>query len=150
MPKRFRTVLVTLPILVGLLGAPAPTATAKAGVGPCDLTRRDGETTTDLMKRRISCAADVFGPVPGGAARAICIAQRESGLDPSASSPTGQYLGLFQQSAKYWPDRYASWTEPDWQLSTDATNGRSNSIVTIRMVSAAGSWKAAGWSPQGC
>jgi hypothetical protein len=147
-PKRFRTVLVTLPILVGLFVV--PTATAKPGVGPCDVARRSGETVTHLMKRRISCATDRFGPVPGGAVRAICIAKRESGLDPSATSPTGDYLGLFQQSATYWPSRYKNWTRKLWELSTNAKNGRSNSIVTLRMVHAAGSWKAAGWSPKGC
>jgi hypothetical protein len=147
-PKPFRTIFVTLPLLVGLIGV--PTATAKPGVGPCDFAKRSGETTTHLMKRRISCAADRFGPVPGGAARAICIAKRESGLDPSASSPTGQYLGLFQHSSAYWPDRYKKWTDSTWQLSTNAKNGRSNSVVTLRMVHAAGGWKAAGWSPKGC
>jgi hypothetical protein len=146
--KRFRTFLVTLPILAGLLAMPG--AAAKPGVGPCDLPRRDGETTTHLMKRRITCASERFGPVPGGAKRAICIAKRESGLDPSASSPTGQYLGLFQQASTYWPDRYDTWTVASWQLSTNAKNGRSNSIVTLRMVHAAGSWKAAGWSSKGC
>jgi hypothetical protein len=147
-PKRFRTVLVTLPILVGLFAM--PTATAIPGVGPCDLAGRSGEAMTHLMKRRITCAADRFGPVPGGAARAICIAKRESGLDPTAASPTGRYQGLFQHARKYWPSRYTTWTRESWQLSTRATNGRSNSIVTLRMVHAAGSWKAAGWPATGC
>jgi hypothetical protein len=147
-PKRFRTVLVTLPILVGLFAM--PTATAKPGVGPCDVTAKAGETMTHLMKRKITCAADRFGPVPGGAKRAICIAKRESGLDPTATSPTGKYLGLFQQSAKYWPSRYKDWTRSSWQLSTNAKNGRTNSIVTLRMVHAAGGWKAAGWPAKGC
>ena len=148
MPKRFRTVLVTLPLLVGILAVPS--ALAKPGVGPCDVAQRTNETITHLMKRRITCAADRFGPVPGGATRAICIAKRESGLNPSASSPTGEYLGLFQQSSTYWPKRYKTWTQAAWQLSTNAKNGRSNSIVTLRMVHAAGGWKAAGWSPKGC
>jgi hypothetical protein len=127
-----------------------PGATAKPGVGPCDFARRDGETMTHVMKRRITCATERFGPVPGGAKRAICIAKRESGLDPSASSPTGDYLGLYQHSATLWPDRYKKWTDSTWQLSTNAKNGRSNSIVTLRMVHAAGNWKSAGWSPKGC
>jgi hypothetical protein len=147
-PKRFRAVLVTLPLLAAVIGV--PTATAKPGVGPCDLAARDGESVTHLMKRKIACAADSFGPVPGGAARAICIAKRESGLNPTASSPTGQYLGLYQHAAVYWPDRYAKWTDKAWQLSSKAQNGRTNSIVTVRMVHAAGGWKAAGWSPKGC
>ena len=102
------------------------------------------------MKRKIRCAVDLFGPVPGDAARAICIAKRESGLIPTAESPTGMYLGLFQQSAKMWPDRYVQWTDPTWKLSEKATNGRTNAIVTIRMVHAAAGWKAAGWPSDGC
>jgi len=102
------------------------------------------------MKRKITCAADVFGPVPGGAHRGICIAARESGLIPTASSPTGLYVGLFQHAAAMWPDRYAKWTDPGWQLSDSAFSGRTQAIVTIRMVHAAGSWKAAGWPSAGC
>ena len=103
------------------------------------------------MRRRIRCAVDRFGPVGGDAERAICIAKRESGLIPTTESPaTGMYLGLFQHSAKMWPDRYMQWTRPVWQLSDKATNGRTNAIVTIRMVHAAGAWKTAGWPPNGC
>ena len=148
MPKRITTVLVTLPFLAALVLLPA--AKAKPGVGPCDLAGRTGETTHHLMKRRITCAAVRFGPIPGGAERAICIAKRESGLDPSAESATGMYQGLYQQARKYWPDRYDTWTQTSWQLSGNARNGRSNSVVTIRMVHGAGSWKAAGWPPKGC
>jgi hypothetical protein len=147
-PKRLTAILVTLPLLAALLILPA--AQAQPGVGPCDLTLRSGETMHHLMKRRITCAAVRFGPIPGGAKRAICIAKRESGLDPSASSATGKYLGLYQQAKKYWPNRYDTWTQTVWQLSDNAKNGRSNSVVTIRMVHGAGSWKAAGWSAKGC
>jgi hypothetical protein len=128
----------------------APPVSANRGVGPCDAERSADETIQHFMKRKIRCAVDRFGPVPGDAGRAICIAKRESGLIPTTESPTGMYLGLFQQSAKMWPDRYKQWTDPVWQLSDKATNGRTNAIVTIRMVHAAGSWKAAGWPPDGC
>ena len=61
---------------------------------------------------------DRFGPVPGGQDRAICIARRESGLDPTAtSSPTGEYRGLFQHDRDLWPARYDRYTEPAWELS---------------------------------
>jgi hypothetical protein len=128
----------------------APPVSANRGVGPCDVERSADETIQHFMKRKIRCAVDRFGPVPGDAGRAICIAKRESGLIPTTESPTGMYLGLFQQSAKMWPDRYAKWTDPVWQLSEKATNGRTNAIVTIRMVHAAGTWKAAGWPSDGC
>jgi hypothetical protein len=127
----------------------APTH-AKPGVGPCDLSPASGESVTHLMRRRITCAVERFGPVGGGARRAICIAKRESGLDPKASSATGMYLGLYQQSAAMWPHRYKAWTRRVWHLSKNAKNGRSNSIVTIRMVHAAGGWKDAGWPIKGC
>ena len=148
MPKRFLAALVTLPLVLGVT-AISPVG-AQTGVGPCDLTRRAGESVGHFMKRRISCAVDTFGPVRGGAARAICIAKRESGLDPTASSATGKYLGLYQHSAKYWPNRYDAWTDPHWQLSDDALSGRTNAVVTVRMVHAAGGWAAAGWRVKAC
>ena len=148
MPRRFLATVVTLP-LIFLLVAMAPTH-AKPGVGPCDLTAKSGESVAHLMRRRITCSVDRFGPVGGGAARAICIAKRESGLDPRAESATGEYLGLFQQSSTMWPGRYKAWTRTSWQLSKNAKNGRSNALVTIRMVHAAGGWKNAGWRVKGC
>ena len=148
MPRRFLATVVTLPLILTLVTM-APTH-AKPGVGPCDLTAKSGESVAHFMRRRITCSVDRFGPVGGGATRAICIAKRESGLDPTASSATGEYLGLFQQSSKMWPGRYKTWTRNAWQHSTNAKNGRSNAIVTIRMVHAAGGWKDAGWPVKGC
>jgi len=118
--------------------------------GPCDLHRLEDETGRHLSKRRIRCAAGEFGPVPGDAARAICIADRESGLRPRASSTTGQYLGLYQHSAESWPSRYDEWTRPVWELPETALSGRSNAIVTIRIVADAGGWGAAGWPRGAC
>jgi hypothetical protein len=114
--------------------------------GPCAIARLDDEAIEDFSIRMITCATDRW-PVPGGAEKAICIAERESGLIPWASSPTGQYLGLFQHSAAAWPDRYEEWTRPYWELKLSALNGRTNSIVTIRMVNDAG-WGP--WAGVGC
>ena len=114
--------------------------------GPCPLTRVDGETTQDFSRRMITCAAERW-PVPGGAEKAVCIADRESGLIPTASSPTGQYLGLFQHSAAAWGDRYLEWTRPAWALKPNALNGRTNAVVTMRMVNAEG-WGP--WAGVGC
>jgi hypothetical protein len=114
--------------------------------GPCALARGETETIQDFAARIITCAADRW-PVPGGAEKAICIAQRESGLIPTASSPSGEYLGLFQHSAAAWPDRYAEWTRPAWALRASALNGRTNAVVTVRMVNAGG-WGP--WSGIGC
>jgi hypothetical protein len=118
--------------------------------GPCDFHRRVGESTAHVSMRRIVCAVDRFGPVRGGATRAVCIARRESGLDPTATSPTGRYLGLFQHDRDLWPGRFETYTRRRWELSNRARNGRTNAIVTIRMVAAIGGWKAAGWPPKEC
>jgi hypothetical protein len=124
-----------------VLGLLAPSMPVSAGeTGPCDLVRREGDTVRQLSKRLIRCAADRWA-VPGGAAKAICIARAESDLDPEAESASGDYLGLFQHSADAWPDRYREWTRPSWGLDESALSGRTNAIVTIRMVN------ANGWGP---
>ncbi len=148
MPKRFLVAVVTLPLLIAVTATVSPAVSPSSG--PCDLTRQSSESTHHLMRRRIACAVDRFGPVGGGAPRAICIAKRESGLDPHAKSATGMYLGLYQHAATMWPDRYKTWTRRSWELSKRALNGRSNSIVTIRMVHAIGGWRKAGWPIKGC
>jgi hypothetical protein len=134
-----------------LLGGTPASAFAHHIPGPCDFHRLDGESIQHFSKRLIVCAVDRFGPVPGGTARAICIAKRESGLYPSAtSSPTGQYRGLYQHDRDFWPWRFDAFTLPKWDLSPRALNGRTNAIVTIRMVSHYGTWNAAGWPPKDC
>ena len=39
-----------------------------------------------------------------------------------------------------WPARYDRYTQPAWELSRRALNGRTNAIVTIRMVVDHGTW----------
>jgi hypothetical protein len=115
--------------------------------GPCAKQRLEDEPTRRFMRRLIRCATNRW-EVPGGAERAICIARRESGLDPNAvSEPEGLYVGLFQHDAELWPDRYESWTRPRWELRPSALNGRTNAIVTIRMVNTNG-WGP--WEGEGC
>jgi hypothetical protein len=114
--------------------------------GPCALVRENGEAVQDFSIRLITCAADKW-PVEGGAEKAICIAERESGLIPTASSPTGMYVGLFQHSAADWPRRFDEWTRPGWRLKENPYNGRTNAIVTIRMANAEG-WGP--WEGVGC
>ncbi len=114
--------------------------------GPCALFRLEGEAIQDFSKRLIECAADRW-PVEGGAEKAICIAERESGLIPTASSPSGMYVGLFQHSAADWPRRYDEWTRPYWRLKENPYNGRTNAIVTMRMANAEG-WGP--WAGVGC
>ena len=138
-------------VLTLFAGGPASAKLVVADItprvaGPCPLVRADGEAIQDFSIRLIQCAVDKW-PVPGDAEKAICIAQRESGLNPAATSPTGEYVGLFQHSSADWPNRYAEWTRPSWQLKANPLNGRTNAIVTMRIVNAEG-WAA--WAGAGC
>jgi hypothetical protein len=136
--------------MAGLLLGAAP-ALAHHASGPCDFHRQDGETVRAFSRRLIVCAVERFGPVRGGVRRAVCIAKRESGLDPNATSePTGQYRGLYQHDRDFWPWRYDTYTRQAWELSTRVLNGRTNAIVTLRMVVDFGAWKAAGWPRKDC
>jgi hypothetical protein len=150
--RRAAAIAATIGSLAVVSALPAQAITAGAATprddrpGPCPLTRVDGEAIQDFSRRMIACAAERW-PVPGGAEKAICIADRESGLIPTASSPTGQYLGLFQHSAAAWGDRYLEWTRPVWALKPNALNGRTNAVVTMRMVNAEG-WGP--WAGVGC
>jgi hypothetical protein len=147
--KNTVTVLAAL-VVAGVLGTAAPAA-AHHRPGPCDFHRSDGETIQHFSKRRIVCVVDTFGPVRGGTQRAVCIARRESGLDPTATSePTGEYRGLFQHDRDFWRWRYRTYTRDRWELPNRALNGRTNAIVTIRMVADFGAWKRAGWPPKEC
>lgn len=138
-------ILMAVSTLVAL-----PGASAHHDRGPCDVHRAADETIHHLSERQIRCAVERFGPVPGGRERAVCIAERESGLDPEATSATEQYLGLYQHTASHWDQRYETWTRPVWALPTSALEGRTNAIVTIQMVRELGGWKAAGWPAHGC
>lgn len=126
--------------------SPMRAAMPRVSVGPCALARADGEAIQDFSIRLITCAATRW-PVEGGAEKAICIADRESGLIPTASSQTGMYVGLYQHSAADWPRRYDEWTRPLWQLKENPYNGRTNAIVTMRIANAEG-WAA--WAGAGC
>jgi hypothetical protein len=143
---RFAAALV---LAAATLSSPT-VASAHHDAGPCDVHRREDGSEQRHSKRLIRCAVRRFGPVPGGPERAICIAERESGLIPDAQSLTGAYLGLFQHSEEYWPWRYETFTRLRWQLSDSALSGRTNALVTIRMVAAAKSWTSAGWRRGEC
>jgi hypothetical protein len=124
---------------------PATPAFAGDGTGPCDLTPKADESIRSKMKRLIECATDRW-EVRGGTRRAICVADAESGLHPRATSSGGDFVGLFQHLADAWPDRFDAWARPPWNLNESAMSGRSQSIVTIRMVNADGwgPWRGAG------
>jgi len=136
-----RAPIRTATALLVLAAAVAPALPVTAGEpGPCALERQEDETVRQLSKRFIRCAEDRW-EVPGGAEKAICIARAESGLVPDTVSARGEHLGLFQHSAEAWPARFEEWTHGSWGLDESALSGRSNAIVTIRMVN------ANGWGP---
>jgi hypothetical protein len=143
-PRRILARLL-VPALVLTLFAPATLALAGEQTGPCELTRNPDETIRSKMKRIIQCAAERW-EVRGGAERAICVAEAESDLNPGATSAGGDFLGLFQHLATAWPDRFDTWTQRRWELNESALSGRTNTIVTIRMVNAEGwgPWRGAG------
>lgn len=135
------------------LSLPSPVSGATRASGPCHLKRWTNESVRHFSRREIRCAVETLGPVKGGADRAICIADRESNLLPGAQSPdgpNGPYDGLYQHLESAWDGRYAKYTDPAWSLNTSPFNGRSNAIVTVRMVVAFGTWKSAGWPRRGC
>jgi hypothetical protein len=149
--RRNRRIRVAAAVGLSLLAATPATAgpinaTLPVVPGPCALARTDGEAIQDFSIRLITCATTRW-PVEGGAEKAICIAERESGLIPTASSQTGKYVGLYQHSAADWPLRYEEWTRPVWQLKDNPYNGRTNAIVTMRIANAEG-WAA--WAGAGC
>jgi hypothetical protein len=131
-------IAIALATLV-LIGRPAPAA-ADHRHGPCGLRRQHGETIAAHERELIRCATNHWR-VFGGYRKALCIAKRESGLNPKAMSADGKYLGLFQHARRYWDHRYDAYTRASWRLNDDALVGRTNAIVSVRMA------HAHGWSP---
>jgi hypothetical protein len=114
--------------------APATEALATAAEVPhrvCDFDWREG---TWHIKQLIRCAARRWDS-PGTPAQAVAVAMCESHLRPSAFNPNG-YAGLFQQATRYWPGRATHYGQPNRSVF----NGRANTIVSIRMAAAHGSW----------
>jgi hypothetical protein len=122
-----------------LLAGPSGGASAVETVSTrvCDF---DWERGPWHIRRLIRCAAAHWDS-PGTPADAVAVARCESHLNPRAENPSG-YAGLFQQARLFWPGRADRWGQPDRSVF----NGRANTIVSIRMAAAAGSWSA--WS--GC
>ncbi len=98
-----------------------------------------GDWTDREVRLSIVAAVDRW-PVPGGAAKAISVAQCESHLNERASND-GDYLGVYQQAARYWPGRQDNFDSASWSLHESAFNARANVIVSIRQA------HAGGWGP---
>lgn len=98
-------------------------------------------TTTEVVKT-IRAAVRRW-PVPGGSTKALSVARCESGLNERASNG-GDYLGVFQQSARYWPGRQNAYDSARWHLGERAFNARANIIVSVRMA------HGSGWGDWSC
>lgn len=100
----------------------------------CPIDWRKG---TKQVKRLIICAEHRWS-VPGGAAKALAIADRESHYYPHAYNPSGAE-GIYQHMKSLWPDRAFTYGFKGWS----AFDARANIIVTMRMV------HRGGWGPWG-
>jgi len=108
-----------------------------------------------IVKRLIRCAVERW-PVPGGAPKAIAVAECESSLWPWAIG--GDNLGVYQHKAAYWQGRVRALLRERWfsarqwaRIDQDATEhpgaafvARANVLVAVRMAS------AGGWGPWSC
>ena len=91
-----------------------------------------------FVKQMIRCAARHFH-VPGGVAKALYIAGRESHYYPGAYNAYSGALGVYQHLSRYWPGRATAYGFRGWS----GFNARANIIVTMRMV------RSTGWYPWG-
>ena len=87
-----------------------------------------------FVRKLIVCAANHWH-VPGGPARAVSIAWRESRFFPHAYNPSGAE-GIYQHLRRYWPGRAAAYG----YAGTSAFNARANILVTMKMVRRLGNW----------
>ena len=92
----------------------------------CPIRWRQGP---GYVRRLVLCAARYYH-VPGGQAKALAIADRESRLDPRAYNRSSGALGIYQHLRRYWPGRAAAYGFTGWS----AFNARANIFVTMKMV----------------
>jgi hypothetical protein len=139
-PLRRRLIAAALTIPALFAVTPKPALAAQSGARKvadrvCDYKWRE---STHQLKQLISCSAKRWDS-PGGATKALSVAQCESGFNPDAYNPSG-YAGVFQHAVRYWPGRADKWGFPEYGVF----NGRANIIVAIRMA------HAYGWGAWGC
>ena len=138
-PTMRRAIVAALASASLLAPAVLSATAAEARIVPLRVCDYEWQRGTWHVKQLIRCAAHRW-PVPGGAYKAIAVADCESNLNPRALSSSGSYAGLFQQSTRYWPSRSRAYGQGDRSVY----NGRANIIVSIRMAAADGSWSAWG------
>src|SRR5262245_34398353 len=91
-----------------LLIVPIASAKADGGTGYREVPRRicpiDWREGTWHVKKLIRCAAHRWS-VPGGASKALYIANRESHFYPRAYNSYSGASGIYQHLRRYWPGR---------------------------------------------
>ena len=139
--RRFPAALaLTAVLLIVPAASHAGAATPGAGYSEvprkiCPIDWRDG---TFHVKKLIRCAAARW-TVPGGASKALAIANRESNFHPRAYNSYSGSAGIYQHLRHYWPGRARVYGFRGWS----AFNARANVMVTMRMV------HRGGWGPWG-
>jgi hypothetical protein len=125
-----------------LLTVPATSATAGPQQGdrhsevPRKICRIDWRDGTWHVKKLIRCAVHRWS-VPGGAPKALSIANRESNFQPKAYNSYSGASGIYQHLRRYWPGRASVYGFQGWS----AFNARANIMVSIRMVHRLSSWQ---------
>jgi hypothetical protein len=137
--RRFPAALLLTAVLLTV-----PTASANAGSQhqgrrsqvPQNICRVDWRDGTWHVKKLIRCAVHRWS-VPGGARKALYIANRESNFQPKAYNSYSGASGIYQHLRRYWPGRASAYGFHGWS----AFNARANIIVSIRMVHRLDSWQ---------
>lgn len=125
-------VLLTVPA-ASTVAAPGQDLQSRVPRKICRIDWRDG---TWHVKKLIRCAVHRWD-VPGGARKALYIANRESNFRPRAYNAYSGASGIYQHLRRYWPGRATTFGFHGWS----AFNARANIMVAIRMVHRLGSWQ---------
>jgi hypothetical protein len=150
--------LTILVVGIILFMATLPAAASASGFGPCsqdrfDVKPRMGHVVVSQKVEALIRCAERRWSVSGGAAKAIDVADCESGLWPWSMSSTGKYLGLYQQDRYAWVERVHSFLRQRWfnehqwdRLLTVPRGGllaRANTLMSMRMAHNS-------WDPWSC
>jgi len=100
----------------------------------CRFERNDRWNNSEV-RDVIRCVGRNFGV---SVSTMLRIARCESGYSAYASNG-GNYLGVFQHSAQYWPSRQ-NWADRRgrWNIAESAFDARANTIVSARMMRGGG------------
>lgn len=119
-----RRALVAALASASLLAPAALSATAaEARSVPLSVCEYEWQRGARHIKQLVRCAARRWS-VPGGAVKAIEVADCESHLNPGVRSSSGSYAGLYQQSTRYWPSRATGFGQGDRSVLTAGQHHR--------------------------